>query len=308
MIIAYIVYFLDVIKKRRIFNRKALNVLLPGIAIFSWALLREPFDGKLFGFLFQTQQFANDALSETNSFNGGLFKIIWDFIHYPIFIPALFSGINLVFIPFGILKCVKQNKWLVYSGLGILIFITLSWMMKSNLGLNRHFVALIPLYSTLTAYGILAVTNYLKEFSAKSKFLSKFNIKYSLLIIVFVSCLIYLIMWLYIWNRNFKTGYPDKISTAEYLKSIPDNKTIFCNDAIVEIFSEIDFHRFNRTWMDNNPDALESIIRTAQKEDYVYVVITNDKWKNIKNIGDIIYKSPVNKEISTSILIIKIKE
>ncbi|MCX6163321.1 MAG: hypothetical protein NTU73_00400, partial [Ignavibacteriae bacterium] len=224
------------------------------------------------------------------------------------FIPALFSGINLIFIPFGFSKCIRQNRWLIYSGLGILAFITLSWMMKSNLGLNRHFVALIPLYSTLTAYGLLTVSEYLKKVNTKLGFLKKINIKYSLLIITFVSCLVYLIMWLYIWNNNFEYGYTDKKSTAEYLKNIPDNKTIFCNDAIVEIFSNINFKRFNHIWMENNPDASEMILQTSNKEDYVYVVISEEKWKNIKNIGEIIYRSPVNKETNNKILILKVHE
>lgn len=307
LIVSFLLYLKDIKTDKNIISKKILNFLLPGIVILIWAVLRKPFDGKLFGFLFQTQQFVNDALSESNSFQGGFIKIIWDFIRYAVFIPVLFSGINLIFVPFGFSKCIKQNRWLVYSGLGILAFITISWMMKSNLGLNRHFVALIPLYSTLTAYGLLTVTEYLKRFSAKSGFLKKINIKYSLLIIAFVSCLVYLVMWLYIWNNNFKYVYTDKKSTSEYLKNIQDNKTIFCNDAIVEIFSNINFRRFNHVWMENNPDASDIILQTAKKEEYVYVVISEEKWKNIKNIGEVIYRSPINAERNTSILILKIK-
>lgn len=306
LIISFILYLQDIRLEKKIINKKILNFVLPGIVIIFWAILKKPFDGKLFGFLFQTQQFVNDALRESNSFQGGFIKIIWDLIHYPVFIPVLFSGINLIFVPFGFLKCIRQNNWLVYSGLGILAFITLSWMMKSNLGLNRHFVALIPLYSVLTAYGLLNVSEYFKKLNRKSEFLKKINIKYTLLTITLVSCMVYLIMWLIIWDKDFENSYTDKKSIAEYLKYIPDNKTIFCNDAIVEIFSDINFKRFNHIWMENNPIASDMILKTAEKEDYVYVVISEEKWKNIKNIGELIYCSTKNKETNNRILILKI--
>lgn len=302
-----LIYLFEIKNEKKIFSLKILNIILPVAFILLWAFLREPFDGKLFGFLFQTQQFANDALKESNSFQGGFLKIILDFIHYPIVIPALFMGISLLFVPFGLERCIKENKWILYSGLGILAFITLSWMFKSNLGLNRHFVALIPLYSTLSAYGLLKIIDFLKNFFGKSGLLKKLNIKYTILVIVFASAIIYLIMWLYIWNKNFENQYPDKKSTAEFLKNIPDNKTIFCNDAIVEIFSKIDYKRFDRTWMENNPGIRELILQTAKKEGYVYVITTDLKWKNLNNIGEIIYTSPPNKESNSKILVLKIE-
>jgi len=303
----FLIYIYDVYKnKNSVINKNILNVLLPGIFILIWALSREPFDGKLFGFLFQTQQFANDALKETNSFQGGFIKIITDLIHYPLFVPAIFTGLSIIFAPFGLPKFHKQNKYFFYSSIGILVFITASWMMKSNLGLNRHFIVLIPFYTTLTAYGILAVSNYLKRFSDKFIFLNRINIKTSISAIVLVSCLIYLVMWLYIWNNNHKEGFPEKKVSAEFIKNLPDGNTIFCNDAIVEIFSEIDFKRFNHTWMENNPAVSDIILQTAKNEGWVYVITTPEKWRNINNIGEKIFQSPINYKTNTTILILKV--
>jgi|WetSurMetagenome_2_1015567.scaffolds.fasta_scaffold69362_2 hypothetical protein len=307
LIINLLFYFNDIFKnKKRILNKNLLNILIPGIVVLIWAVLREPFDGKLFGFLFQTQKFANDALRESNSFQGGFLKIIIDLIHYPIIVPAIFTGISLIFIPFGISNFYRQHKYFFYFGVGILIFITASWMMKSNLGLNRHFMVLIPFYTTLTAYGVLAVSNYLKGFSDKFIFLRRINIKISLLIIILISCLIYLIMWLYIWSNNYKEGFPERKVASEYLKNIPENKTIFCNDAIVEIFSDIDFKRFNHIWMENNPGAYDMILQTAKNEGYVYVITTPEKWKDINDIGEKILQSPTNTKTNTTILILKV--
>jgi len=307
LIAVLVLYVSDIIKSRKfIFDKRILNFLLPGVFILIWAVLREPFDGKFFGFLFQTQKFANDALQETNSFQGGLLKILWDFIHYPVFIPVIFSGINMIFVPFGFVSCLNKNKWLMYSGISILVFITASWMFKSNLGLNRHFVSLIPLYTTMTAYGLIKAYDFLSAGSRKNKFLKAINAKYTLIIITFISCLVYLIMWLYIWNNNYRDEFPEKKSAAEYLRNIPDNKIIFCNDAIVEIFSNIDYRRFNHIWMENNPSAYELILQKAKSESYVYIISTPEKWKQINNIGEKIYQSPLNSSSSSSVLIIKI--
>jgi hypothetical protein len=308
LMVTFLLYIYDIVKnKNSIINKNILNILLPGIIILIWAVLREPFDGKLFGFLFQTQQFANDALKETNSFQGGFFKIITDLIHYPIFVPAIFTGINIIFIPFGLSKFYKQNKYFFYSSIGILIFITASWMMKSNLGLNRHFMALIPFYTTLTAYGIINASNYLKRFSDKISILNRINIKTSLITIIFVSCFIYLVMWLYIWSNNYQESFPERKASAEFIKNLGDKNTIFCNDAIVEIFSDIDFKRFNHTWMENNPSASNIILQNAKNKGYVYVITTPEKWKNINNIGEKIYQSPTNYKTNTTILILRVK-
>lgn len=300
-----IFFFIETIRNRKFSFKKSLNIILPFTTILFWAVLRYPFDGKFFGFLFQTQQFANDALQESNSFQGGVFKIISDIIHYPLYIPTIFMGFNILFVPFGLKKCIESNKWLCLSGAGVLFFISLSWIMKSNLGLNRHFVSLIPLYSVLTAYGILNVLQRLEK--AKSTFFKKINIKIYLLAIAIIVSITYLVMWLYIWNINFKDIYTEKKSTAEFLARLNDSNTIFCNDAIVEITSNIDFHRFNRTWMENNPAATDLILNTANKEGFSYIVIPESKWKNIRNIGTVIFRSDFDKESNSSILILKIK-
>lgn len=307
LFVTAILYLYDMIKQRKLFiEKKIFNIVLPSLVILTWAILREPFDGRLFGFLFQTQQFANDALNQSNSLQGGILKILYDIIYYPVFIPFLFIGINLLFIPFGIKKFCIYNKWFLFSGAGILAFITLSWIMKSNLGLDRHFVSLIPLYSTLTAYGIANAINYLKKLNIKNKILNPENIKFTILTIIFISTLIYLVMWLYIWQNNFKEGFPERKSAAEYLKNIPDNKTIFCNDAIVEVFSDIDFRRFNHIWMENNPGATEMILQKANTGGYVYVISTPDKWKNINFIGEKIYQSSTNIKTNSTILILRV--
>jgi hypothetical protein len=304
---AGIFYLTDIIRNRRfIINKKIFNILLPAAVILAWAVLRVPFDGKLFGFLFQTQQFANDALNETNSFSGGIIKILYDIIYYPVFIPFLFTGINILFIPFGIKKFYKYNKWFLITGAGILAFITFSWILKSNLGLNRHFVSLIPLYSTLSAYGIANAITYLKKSNIKIKILKPENIKFTILTIIFISSLTYLIMWLSIWNANFREGFPERKTAAEFLRNIPDNKPIFCNDAIVEVFSDINFRRFNHVWMENNPGAPEIIMQAAIKDEHVYVITTPDKWKNINEIGKIIYQSPANTRTNTTVLILEV--
>lgn len=300
----FTIYIIDIFRERKlIFDLKALTFFIPALSILLWAILRLPFDGKLFGFLSQTQQFANDALKENNSFQGGFFKIIKDFLHYPVVIPVLFSGLNILFLPFGIKSLYKNNKLLFYSGTAILAFITLSWMLKSNLGLNRHFVSVIPLYSVLTAYGILNVSKYLQ---VKKRF-KNLNVKKLLLLIIFITSLSYLTMWLYIWQVENKAGFPERKSAVEYFKSIDDGKTIFCNDAVFEILSGLDMKRFNHVWMENNPAALETIKKIALQENYVYLITSEDKIHNVSKIGKVIYSSPLNAKTGMSVIIMKVE-
>jgi hypothetical protein len=113
-------------------------------------------------------------------------------------------------------------------------------------------------------------------------------------------------MWLSIWNNNYRNEFPEKKSASEFLNNIRDKKTIFCNDAIVEIFSGIDYNRFNHIWMDNNPAASEVILQTAKSEGYVYVISSPEKWEEIKYIGEKIYQSPANPTTNSTILILKI--
>jgi hypothetical protein len=304
----FILYIYENYKaKKLLFDSRVLNIIIPVIFILVWAFLREPFDGKLFGFLTQTQEFANDALKEKNSFQGGFFKIIKDFFHYPIFIPLIFTGLNVLFLPFGIKSFYRNNKLFLFSGIGILAFITASWMMKSNLGLNRHFVSMIPFYSVLTAYGILNVSKYLqKYFENKSKFKSV-NIKKSLQVIIFITCISYLVMWLYIWQTNNKEGFQERKAAAEFFKTIDNGKTIFCNDAIFEIESKIDMRRFNHVWMENNPAALESIKQLAKKEGNVYVISSTNKIQNLDGLGKIIFTSPRNEKTNADVIILRVE-
>lgn len=302
--VVFVLYTVDTIKEKKIItDGRALNLIIPALFIAAWALLRLPFDGKPFGFLFQTQEFANDALKESNSFQGGLYKTIKDLFHYPIVIPALFTGLNILFIPFGIKSLYKRNKIFFFSGAGLLAFITFSWMMKSNLGLNRHFVSLIPFYSVLTAYGILNAINF---FENRRKF-NKLNIRKSIPVLILITCISYLVMWLYIWQEDNKEGYPERKSAVEYLKTIDDEKTIFCNDAVFEVLSGLNMKRFNHIWMENNPAAFESIKRTAEKEGFVYLITSEDKIHNVKSLGKIIYTSPMNSKTGMTVIIMKVE-
>jgi hypothetical protein len=158
----------------------------------------------------------------------------------------------------------------------------------------------------MAAYGLIKVYDFLSANTGRNKFLKVVNAKYTLIIITFMSSLVYLIMWLCIWNNNYRNEFPEKKSASEYLRNIPGKNTIFCNDAIVEIFSKIDFRRFNHIWMENNPAASELILQTAKSEGYVYVITTPEKWKEINNIGEVIFQSTVGTNSNSAILILKV--
>jgi hypothetical protein len=182
--------------------------------------------------------------------------------------------------------------------------------LKSNLGLNRHFVALIPLYAVLTANGVTTIAPYIQKYIFRH--LNKYNTlgflssTRLLLIILFITSAFYLSMWLYIWQYGFREGYPERKEASEFLRNINSNATIFCNDAILEVFSNIDYRRFNHIWQETTPHIDKIINDEAIKEGEVYVVTSEDKLKNLNGIGKIIFSSNYNKKTNFKVLILKV--
>ena len=113
-------------------------------------------------------------------------------------------------------------------------------------------------------------------------------------------------MWLYIWQYGFREGYPERKEASEFLRNINSNATIFCNDAILEVFSNIDYRRFNHIWQETTPHIDKIINDEAIKEGEVYVVTSEDKLKNLNGIGKIIFSSNYNKKTNFKVLILKV--
>ncbi|MDD5363096.1 MAG: hypothetical protein PHN88_13245 [Ignavibacteria bacterium] len=292
----YLIYL--IIRKKTIktatnYVRLYFVIFLPVILILIWTFLRYESDGRWFAFLHGTMQFANDALGETNSAQGGFMKVLNDLFFYPFWVPFLFTGIVVFAVPFGFKEFFRNNKILFISGLGILLFITFSWVFKSNLGLNRHFTSLIPMYSVMIAYGINSLILIAGKFKKNCKhgiIVDKLLSRKSIMIITTVIMLFYSLMWLYIWKEDNNKNFQGRFGAAEFIKSVPGNSIIINNDPMIEVFSKLDYRRFDHFWMSDSTETLSYIESMTKRYPEVYVVKNSIIPYSWKGRADLIYE------------------
>ena len=278
-----------------------LNIILPFILILIWTLLRYQSDGEWFSFLHGTQKFANDALGEVHSMQGGIWKFINDLFFYPFWIPFIFTGVAVILVPFGLRKFLAENEIAFIASLSILIFISVSWVMKANLGLNRHFTSLVPFYSLLLAYGFVSVSDYLKKYKL-------FHSGKLLLSVFAVVILFYTTMWLYIWRDTNSNNFSEKRDTIEFLKHLnskdPD-AVILCNDPMIEVLSGIDYKAFNHFWMDENTETKQYIESMKSGTGNIYIITSAKNESFFSTFTSRIYESAFPDKNGYKILIFK---
>ena len=278
-----------------------LNVILPAFFILAWSLLRYLNEGQWFAFLQGTQKFANDALGESHSLQGGILKFFNDLFFYPIWVPVLFTGAAALFIPFGIKKLYSENKIIFTVSVSILVFISLSWILKANLGLNRHFTSLIPYYALLVACGYSSASDYLSRYKifSSGKVLAAL---FSAVIIFYTS------MWSYIWWNTNSNNFVEKQTVIDYLKNIHSRNpesVIITNDPMVEILSKISYKSFNHYWMENNEPTKNYILSLKNSSPELIIVTSASNENFFSSFLTEVFESPLPDKSGNKILIYK---
>lgn len=314
LFISVYVLYLRIYKAQNLEKRKKISVLsvliIPLAVIAVWSVLRYLYDGQWFMFLSGTQKFANDALGESNSAEGGVFRFIGDLFYYPFWIPFLYFGITLFFIPFGFGKFIKKNIVLSIAGFSILGFITVSWLLKSNLGLNRHFNSVVPFYSILIAYGLFDVIDRTKPVFERK--IISINVLRNLTAskfwktLTFVILAFYTVMWLYIYIDSNKGIFDERYRTVEYIKTISDRNIIVCNDPVLEILSGVDYKLFDHYWMASNEETLLYLKSLMRYNNSVYVVAGEELKDFLRYNSIIMFESGINPKNGNNIYILKI--
>ena len=130
-------------------------VAVPVALILLWAALRRPVDGQWFAFLRQTKQFANDALHQKSG-------VLGDLLYYPVQTAYRVTGSTLPLAVFGVVRTVRQQGARFVLVLGACLgFVSLTWITRSSLGLDRHFVCVVPLYAVFSAQGVAVIADAL---------------------------------------------------------------------------------------------------------------------------------------------------
>ena len=269
-----------------------LPVVLPILAILGWATLRRPVDGGWFAFLRQTREFANGALNAKSSLDEGVGRVALDSIYYAVQIPMRVMGLALVLVPLGLLRTWRtQGPLFVLVYAACLGFLTLTWIMRSSLGLERHFVALVPFYAIAAGNGLAQVIDVAyarKRGLARAAWLV---VAAALGVVGLGASVLLLDSWMHDWRGAMEGAFHPQIALGAYLRSLPPQPIIFCDESTVEILSGLDRHRFDRHRVDE-PGEPARVIEAARAGGIAYVATWTGEVKKLGPIGDVSFIAP----------------
>jgi hypothetical protein len=254
-------------------------VLAPVACILVWAALRRPIDGRWFAFVGQTSEFANGASKAAGGSMAHRLFAWRDWLYYPLQVAFRVLGPAMPLVPFGIRRTVRdQGGRFVLVLLACLGFVSLTWVTRSSLGLDRHFVVVVPLYATFAAQGASALADWAT--ARAGRIFERASLARCVAIgqtfgtalaaSALVGFLIVLQTWMGFWIASIERGWPERKVLASYLRSLPGSATIFCDEATIEILSGLDRRRFDRHWVDD-PHTWDIVDDVARRQGAAYV-------------------------------------
>jgi hypothetical protein len=286
-----------------------LVVVVPAAAIFAWAAARHAVEGgPWFSFVTQTREFANGALKTKSSLDGGAKMLVGDLLFYSVRVPWHVFGWILLLAPFGILRTVKRHgATFVLASLACLGFLELSWIMRSTLGLFRHFVVMVPFYSALIGYGACEIGELFARAFFHRERLAAAIANAVVAVIALGGLAAHLGDWMHEWGGALRRGWPDREAVGGYLRALPESSTIFCDEGTVEVLSRLDRHRFNRHWVDE-PGGTERIEAAADADGAVYVATWIRKLTALREDGhgEIVFRPPGETSDETGLAVMRI--
>jgi hypothetical protein len=277
-------------------SRAWLVALFPAALILTWAALRRPVDGRLFGFLRQTQEFAISAIPRTNKLGGHLAGLLSDLLYYPLAVPLRVIGPALALVPFGIARTVRQQgsrfTLILVACLG---FVSLAWARRSTLGLDRHFVAVVPLYTIAAAQGLATLVDGAatlgRRLATETRAIGAARALGSVFGAASLAGLgLMLFVWMGFWRASIKRGWPERQAIAAFLRALPQSSTLFCDEATVEILSGLDRRRFDRHWVDD-PHTWEIVVADARARGVAYVATWHRKLVGHESAGTVVLRA-----------------
>ena len=261
-------------------GRGWIAVAIPVGLIFVWAAMRRPVDGEWFGFLRQTKQFANDALHT----RGG---VIGDLIYYPVKTAYRVMGAVLPLAVLGVVRTLRQQGLRFVLVLAACLgFVSLTWVTRSSLGLDRHFVCVVPLYATFAAQGATVVADALAKIARRP--IAGRAVAAVLAAGSLAGLLVQLDVWMGFWRDSIVRGWPERRAIAAYLQALPAGRTIYCDEATIELLTGLDRRRFDRHWVDD-PHTWDLVQARAATDGVVYVATWRRKMRGHEQAGDIAF-------------------
>jgi hypothetical protein len=281
-------------------------VFAPVAAIVAWGTLRKPFDGRWFGFLRETHQFASGAMQQSSALDGGLARLLEHALYYPVSVPMRVLGPVLPLVPFGVVRTVReQGARFVLVLLSTLGFISLTWVMRSSLGLDRHFVVVVPLYATFAAQGLAVVADGFGKVAERLGVSERIG-RYGAAVVGVASLgglFFSLHVWMGFWRGSIEHGWPRREEVGAYLRTLPDGSVIFCDDATVELLSGVDRRRFDRHWLDDS-HTWDLVENAAHARGVAYVATWKEKTRGHEEVGTVVFHVRDNADDPNSELVV----
>ncbi|HEY6461793.1 MAG TPA: hypothetical protein VIY73_16625, partial [Polyangiaceae bacterium] len=200
----------------------------------------------------------------------------------------------MLLVPFGVVRAVRQQgARFVLVLLACLGMVSLSWITRSSLGLDRHFVCIVPLYAIFAAQGAAAVADFVADFvSRRASRVRAANagrvVAACLAVVALGGLFVEDDVWIGFWRASIARGWPDRAALAAYVRAIPGTPTIFCDDATFEMLSGLDRRRFDRHWIDD-PHTWDVVDAAARAHGPVYVATWRRKLVGHEDEGTIVF-------------------
>ena len=111
--------------------------------------------------------------------------------------------------------------------------------------------------------------------------------------------------WMHEWRGAIEHGWPDRAVVGAYLRALPPDATIYCDDATVEIISGLDRHRFDRHWVDE-PGGADRILEEGA-HGTVYVATWLRKTRELRDRGAVVvFRPPGETQDDTGLAVLRV--
>lgn len=279
---------------RAALGRSALLVGLPLAAILIWAAVRAPFDGgRWFAFLSDTHDFARKA---TGGAEPGLLERLRELLHYALFVAARTLGFGIALAPLGVVRLWREQRLLLVSGLCVLGFITLGHLTRATLGLERHFVAVLPLYAALMAAGARSLADTIRAALFERERLrwladtaTRDALQVTLSGVLLFGVYGRALPWVRHWSETVSTRFAAEAEVARHLDRAPASARIYCENPVLEALVRFRGDHVERGLLDDAAFR-ERIITAAERGD-AYVAATLERVSLAALPGKIEYRA-----------------
>ncbi len=281
-------------------------VACPLLAVLAWAGGRWLQGEPLFGFLLDNQAFAEGALRRAQPDGPRLASAL---ARYPLTMPALSFGAGALLALAGITRTArKESSWFVALPLAMLAFLVSGTLSRSHLGLERHFLPLVPFFAVWIAHGAARSAEWVTAtharyrasgVSAKRGTLGSllatisgpalYGASFGLLALSALAAQQELLgpSWRS-WRELTRQSLPSESAAGRFIANLPRSALVVCDEASVEVLSGLPAERFLRARV--GPGLISELLRRAETRE-IFVVSKSDRIEAVSVLGPVVYRS-----------------